>query len=62
MFDKKDIKDIITRTTRSDSYVSQSPRMQVSNDPVNTFTAIRVPRAPLILVSATSDTYMGFIV
>ena len=62
MFDKKDIKDIIPRTARSDLYVSQSPKVQVSSDPVNTFTEIRVPTAPLMLMSAISDTYMGFIV
>jgi hypothetical protein len=60
MFVRRGIKDIIIRTIRSEVYVSHSPRKQVSSDPANTFTAIKVPTAPLMLMSATSDTYMGF--
>lgn len=62
MFEKRDIKDIITRTVRSDLYVRKSPRVQVSSDPFNALIAVRVPRAPLRFLLATSDTYMGFIV
>ena len=62
MFDKKDIKDTTARTITIVSYVSKYPSMHVNSDPAHTLNAIRATALPLKLMSATSDTYMGFTV